>query len=151
MLRRMLKSIKFRITAGIRSIFFVIIGLSRIALKKGVHELFEQILHKIGSKTDFIFETMRKWKNPQIQQGKRAISKKLGHAKSEGFVSAFEGTQINQKSAEKILNDIIKNADAIVIRPKRTKIYLPNGQGLSINTKDGTFIGFVERIKETGL
>ena len=68
-----------------------------------------------------------------------------------GFLAQYEIDYLKPQVllAEKMINEIIFNADIIVIRPQQTKIYLQNGQGISITTKNGEFTGFVELLKET--
>ena len=123
---------------------------ARIILCKG-DKAFKAALQKIGSKSGVIIETSQRWVSSHIQHGARAIHKKTGHAQRGGFVSAFEGLQANQHKAEEVISDIINNADAIILRPKQIKLYLPNGKGLNIRTKDAGFTGFVERLKEDAL
>ena len=122
-------------------------------LRKGVDKLFEPALKKVVGKTNFIIETSRLWKSKQIQQGKRAIQKKQGHAIKNNAThkTAFAGIWPTQENAEKLIHEIIKEADAIVLRNDLVRIYRPNGQGLTINTMNGTFDGFVERVLETQL
>ncbi len=108
------------------------------------HELFNAARLKILGKMEFILQTSRLWKSKQIQQGARAIQKKIGHAEGDLTVSAFEGIKHTQENAEILINDIVKNADVIVIRPELTKIYNKMGQGLSILTEDASFKGLVE-------
>ncbi len=110
---------------------------------------FTLAIRKIIDKTGDIINSARRWDSPQIQAGKRAIQKKQGHAIRDGYQSAFSDIPINQESAEQLINDIIQNAEIIVIRPKQTKVYSQNGQGISISTKNAEFTGFVELLKET--
>jgi len=124
--------------------------LTHVVLKKG-EKLFGEALSKIITKTDDIIQTSRKWSSPQIQEGARAIQKKIGHAESVNAKSAFKNIKYSQENAEQLIYDIINNADAVIIRSKRTMIYNSNGQGLSVNTKTGKFIGFVERNLEKEL
>ena len=106
-------------------------------------------LEKIKIKYEYIINSARRLDSPQIQAGKRAIQKKQGRAVREGYNSPFSDIEINQENAEKLINKIIYNADIIVIRPQQTKIYLKNGQGISIETKNAEFTGFVELLKES--
>jgi len=124
--------------------------LTHVVLRKG-QELFDETMAKIIGKTDEIIETSRSWASPQIQEGKRALQKKMGHSVAINRSSAFEGVQLTQENAENTIKKIIKEADAIVMRPKRTMVYHPDGQGLSISTRTGKFIGFVERTIEEEL
>lgn len=117
--------------------------LTHVVLKKG-EKLFGNALSKIIGKTDEIIRTSRTWASPQIQEGKRAIQKKIGHAPGKGINSAFNKIEFTQQNAEKLINNIINKADAIIIRPQKTIIYTPTGQGLSIKTRTGKFIGFAE-------
>jgi hypothetical protein len=124
--------------------------LTHVVLRKG-EKLFGEAMTKIIGKTDEIIETSRTWASPQIQEGQRALQKKVGHAISLNNKSAFEGIKYTQENAELVMKNIFNKANEIVIRPKRTMIYSPNGQGVSINTKTGRFIGFVERSLEKEL
>jgi len=124
--------------------------LKPVVLKKG-EMLFVKALNKIVGKYDFIKKTSQDCASPQIQQGARAIQKKVGHAESEGYATAFSDIKFNQKEAEKLIYNIISESDVIVIRPFLTKIYNNKGQGISILTQDGTFRGFVERTMENEL
>ncbi len=124
--------------------------LTHVVLQKG-KKLFGDALTKIIGKTDKILNTSRVWDSPQIQKGARAIHKKIGHAEKKKIISAFNGVRHKQGNAEKLIYKIINEADAIVIRPKRTMIYNSTGQGISIGTKAGYFIGFVERQLEKAL
>lgn len=89
-------------------------------MKKG-QKLFGEAITKIIAKTDDILISSRRWDSPQIQVGKRAIQKKQGSAIREGYSSAFSDIPITQKNAEKLINDIIQNADIVVIRPQTNK------------------------------
>lgn len=124
--------------------------LTHVVLRKG-EKLFGDAIVKIIGKTDDIIKTSRNWASPQIQEGKRALQKKIGHSIAGNKKSAFEGIKYTQENAEEVMKTIINEADAVVIRPKRTMIYSSNGQGVSINTKTGKFIGFVERSLEEEL
>ncbi len=124
--------------------------LTHVVLRKG-QKLFGEAITKIIGKTDEIIKTSRSWASPQVQEGKRALQKKIGHSVAKNKSSAFEGIKYTQENAENTMKKIVDEADAIVIRPKRTMIYNSDGQGLSINTKTGKFIGFVERTMEKEL
>lgn len=124
--------------------------LTHVVLRKG-EKLFGHAIVKIIGKTEKILNTSRVWKNTQIQQGARAIDKKIGHAEAKSVISAFQGVKPTQQNAERLINEIIEEADAIVIRRVQTKIYMPDGQGLAVETKTGKFIGFVERLMEKEL
>jgi len=124
--------------------------LTHVVLRKG-EKLFGEALTKIIGRTEKILITSQKWKSSQIQQGARAIDKKTGHAEAKKTVTEFSNIKPTQQNAEKLIQDIINDADAIVIRRFQTKIYRENGQGLAIATADGKFIGFVERALEKEL
>ncbi len=124
--------------------------LTHVVLRKG-QKLFGETITKIIGKTDDIIKTSRSWASPQIQEGQRAIQKKVGHASANNYVSAFENIKFTQKNAEKIINEIVIKADVVVIRPYLTKIYNSKGQGVSIETKTAKFVGLVERSLEKEL
>jgi len=120
-------------------------------LRKGIDNLFEPALKKVVEKTGVIIETARKWKSPQIQEGARAIHKKIGHASkaNANYNTAFAGVDISQANAEKLIHEIIEEAEVIVLRDGVVKIYRANGQGLTIKAHNAKFEGFVERVLET--
>lgn len=124
--------------------------LTHVVLRKG-QKLFGDAMTKIIGKTDDIINSSRLWKRKQIQEGARAIHKKIGHAENKNITSAFDGIKHTQENAEALIKNIIDDADAVVIRPKRTMIYNNKGQGVSVETKTGNFIGFVERQLEEEL
>ncbi len=125
-----------------------------IVLRKGMKE-FDNAIIKISDKLNNIIESSRRLTPPKfkIQEGKRAISKKIGHAeKSDSDIkSAFEGVSITQENAEKLIYDIINQSDAIVGSTKSIKIYNAKGQGIWILRNDISFHGFVERQLEDAL
>lgn len=113
--------------------------------------MFEPALKKVVGKTDVIIETARKWKSSQIQEGARAIHKKFGHANkaNANYNSAFADVGISQANAEKLIHEIIEEADAIVLRDGVVRIYRANEQDLAIKAHNAKFEGFVERVLET--
>lgn len=127
--------------------------LTHLTLKKGIHKLFPKAWKKILIKTGDIIISSRRWDSKQIQAGMRAISKKQGHAIKNVAThsSAFNGLPIKQSKAEELIEKIINGADAIVLRNKRIRVYTPDGKGLSLDTKTGEFVGFVERTLEREL
>jgi len=124
--------------------------LTHVVLRKG-EKLFGDAIVKIIGKTDDIIKSTRVWASPQIQEGKRAIQKKVGHAASNNYKSAFENIDFTQENAEKLIHEIIDGADVVIIRPYLTKIYNLKGQGISIETQTGKFVGLVERSLEKEL
>lgn len=124
--------------------------LTHVALRKG-EALFGEAIAKIIRKTDDIIGTSRHWASPQIQEGKRALQKKNGHAMAGKYISAFENIDYTQENAEKLIHAIINDADVIVIRPYLTKVYNAKGQGVSFETKTAKFVGLVERSLEKEL
>jgi hypothetical protein len=113
--------------------------LTHVVLRKG-EKLFGEAMTKIIGKQDYIIKTSRIWKSSQIQEGARAIDKKLGHSEAKNAASAFFGTKPTQTNAEKIINELMIDADAIVMRPVLTKIYKTNGQGVAIQTANGNLL-----------
>jgi len=112
---------------------------------------FNSACQKIIAKTDFILKTSRIWDSPQIQKGARAIQKKMGHSVRDANPTAYANTKFTQENAEKLINNILNDIDAIVIRPMYTRIYNANGQGINILTKNAEFKGFIERNLESEL
>jgi len=127
---------------------------SRLIFYKGSPE-FEKVLKNIAVKMDNIIFSARKYTPPnfKIQQGKRAIGKKLGDAgkSNANFKSAFDGIAITQENAEKLIFDILHNSDVITAGKESIRIYNSKGQGLSIRRYNAQFKGFVERQLENGL
>jgi len=109
-------------------------------------ELFGEAMIKIAAKLEHVIIYSRKWHSPQIQEGARAISKKIGHAQKvdANYVSVFENLPVNQKKAEELIHNIINQANIIVIHKINVRIFMENGMGVSIKTKNANFVGFVE-------
>ncbi len=124
--------------------------LTHVVLRKG-EKLFGEAMTKIIGKTDEIIETSRILASPQIQHGQRAIQKKIGHAQSNNYKSAFENIEFTQSNAEKLIQEIIKEPDVVIIRPYLTKVYNNKGQGISFETQTAKFVGLVERSLEKEL
>ena len=84
-----------------------------------------------------------------VSEGARAISKKIGHAASGGYESAFKGIKATNEAASKLIRDIVSNPDRIIQGEKTTDIYNASGQGVRINTKTQEFVGLIEASKAT--
>ena len=80
--------------------------------------------------------------NSQISNAVRALDKKLGHAASKGFSSAFEG--VNRSDAGSLVRQIMENPARRVTVGNTIRIFNSSGQGVWFNSITNTFIGFVE-------
>ncbi|GEM_PF-1683763 len=88
-------------------------------------------------------------KGGQISQGARAISKKLGHAASGGFTSAFDGMTGTQEEAEAAIRSIMNNPTRVDHLAKYIDVYNAAGQGIRIEQGTNRFVGFLELSKAT--
>jgi hypothetical protein len=80
----------------------------------------------------------------RITEGARALEKKLGHARSGGFTSAFEGIEPSQIAAERLIRGILR-APARIARGARTlDVYKSKAQGIRILIETNEFLGFLE-------
>src|SRR5206468_1777800 len=80
----------------------------------------------------------------QISEGARAIAKKLGHASSGGFESAFKGSNPTQQEAERLIRNILGDSTSTVAGNKVTNVFNAAGQGVRIENGTNKFIGFLE-------
>jgi len=83
-------------------------------------------------------------KGGQITEGKRALEKKIGHAKATGYKSAFEGIPFTQENAEKLIRDILVNPNRTFMGDKVIDAYDTMGRGVRFDRITGNFIGFLE-------
>jgi RHS repeat-associated protein len=81
----------------------------------------------------------------QISEGARAIAKKLGHAESEGFPSAFAGVNPTQANAEAIIRGAMANPAHTFYGDKVIDVYNAAGQGVRFDRATSAFKGFLER------
>jgi hypothetical protein len=81
----------------------------------------------------------------QITKGAQAIAKKIGHAESEGYVSAFDGIKPTQANAEKLIKSILSNPNTSTYGAKTVDVYNTLGQGVRFNKLTNTFVGFIEK------
>jgi len=96
------------------------------------------------STVDEVVLSSREPASSQIQQGARAIAKKLGHAKSGGFKSAFDGQPVSQASAEQLIRDTLSNPSRVFYGNTVIDVYNVANQGVRFDKATGTFIGFLE-------
>jgi len=125
--------------------------ISKFRIYRKGEPLFDVAIKKIFGKTEDIIVSSRRWKSSQIQEGARAIHKKLGHAEGEAYTSSFNGIKHTQQNAEKLIHEIVEETDVIIIWTNDTKMFTPSGRGICFKTKDAEFVGFMERFKETVL
>lgn len=72
----------------------------------------------------------------QIQEGARAIAKKLGHAQSGGYTSAFAGVKPTQANAEAIIRSTLQNPARTVHGDRVIDVYNAAGQGGTIRSSN---------------
>lgn len=80
----------------------------------------------------------------EITQGARAIAKKLGHARSGGFTSAFQGLNPTQEAAEGVIRDVMHTPTRVFVGDKVVDVYGTAGMGVRFDKSTGCFIGFLE-------
>ena len=80
----------------------------------------------------------------QTTEGARAIAKKLGHAASQGFESAFNNLPKTQEAAEGAIRSIMSNPAKVQVGEKTIRIIGPDGKGLMIDRATNMFKGFLE-------
>jgi hypothetical protein len=73
--------------------------------------------------------------------------KKLGHATSQGFTSAFQG--VEKGSAAAAVRDIMSNPARVVRGGMKTDVYNAAGQGVRFENGTGKFITFLEASQAT--
>jgi RHS repeat-associated protein len=87
--------------------------------------------------------------NEQISVGARSLAKKLGHAESGGYESAFRGIKPTTANAQSIVKDILINPARVVKTNVSIDIYNSAGQGVRLNAQTLKFEGFLEGSKAT--
>jgi RHS repeat-associated protein len=80
----------------------------------------------------------------QITEGARAIAKKLGHAQSGGYSSAFGGVKPNQANAEALIRSTLENPARTFYGDKVIDVYNAAGQGVRFDRATNAFRGFLE-------
>ncbi len=80
--------------------------------------------------------------------GSTALAKKLGHAKSGGYSSAFEGTPTTTAGAQRVLRDILSHPSRTVFGQRSYDVYDATGRGARFS-RSGQFIGFLEHQRAT--
>lgn len=93
---------------------------------------------------DDVVTSAARLRNSQITEGTRAIEKKLGHAKSGNYTSAFQGIAPTQANAESLIRSIMSNPTVTVYGHTWIDIYNSAGQGVRIGAKNAHFEGFIE-------
>ena len=88
-----------------------------------------RLLSQFPSSTiDEVVENSARLKGSQITEGARAIAKKLGHAGSGGYNSAFEGIAPTPTNAESLIRNIMSSPIRTVFGSKSIDIYNAAGQ-----------------------
>jgi hypothetical protein len=80
--------------------------------------------------------------------GARAIAKKLGHAESGGYTSAFEGLAPTTENAQSAIQQILANPSRTVFDKQGYDVYDALGRGARFDMQ-GNFKGFLEASKAT--
>jgi CRISPR/Cas system CMR subunit Cmr6 (Cas7 group RAMP superfamily) len=113
-------------------------------LGKGIR-ITRQLTNFTQTTIDQVIESSRQTrKGGQITEGKRALEKKIGHARAKGYKSAFEGVPFTQENAEKLIRDILVNPKRPFIGDKVIDAYDTLGRGVRFDRITGNFIGFLE-------
>lgn len=81
----------------------------------------------------------------QTTQGVKHLAKKLGHAKSKGYESAFSGIKPTQANANKLIRNILSNPSSSTYGNKTIDVYNSLGQGVRFNRAKNQFVGLLER------
>ena len=121
------------------------------ALVQGIRSVVASVAAKTAPKftqsmIDNVVASSARGRNSQITEGARAIAKKLGHAQSGGYVSAFKGVAPTQANAESQIRNIMSSPSHVFSGNKVMDIYNAVGQGVRINSQTGAFQGFIEKI-----
>ncbi len=85
----------------------------------------------------------------QTTEGARAIAKKIGHAQQGDYQSAFEGIEVTQANAERLIRDIMTDSSRIFVGDKVIDVYNVQGQGVRFDKATRNFIGFLEGVLAT--
>jgi len=85
----------------------------------------------------------------QTTEGARAISKKLGHAQSGGYESAFKCIKPTQANADKLIRDIMSNPSSTTYGNRTVDVYNYLGQGVRYDRSTNKFITFIEQSLST--
>jgi RHS repeat-associated protein len=85
----------------------------------------------------------------QTTEGARAIAKKIGHAQSGGYTSAFEGVKSTQSNADSIIENIFSNPSRTFYGDKVIDVYDATGRGVRFDTETSFFKGFIEASRAT--
>jgi RHS repeat-associated protein len=105
-----------------------------------------KILPQFAQSTiDDVVSSSARAASPQIQAGARAIAKKLGHAESGGYTSAFEGIAPTQANAEALIRTILSSPTTTSFGKRVIDVYNAAGQGVRLNRATSEFITFLEK------
>ncbi len=85
----------------------------------------------------------------QTTEGVRAIDKKIGHAESGGYDSAFDGLPRSQAEVNRVIREILEDPDHVFFGDKVVDVYDASGRGVRFTVQDHTFMGFLERSLQT--
>jgi hypothetical protein len=84
----------------------------------------------------------------QISVGARALAKKLGHAESGGYRSAFDGLAATTENAQTAVQQIMSSPSRTVFGNRTYDVYDALGRGARFD-KQGNFVTFLEAAKAT--
>jgi RHS repeat-associated protein len=85
----------------------------------------------------------------QTTKGVKHLAKKLGHAQSQGYRSAFSGIKPTQVNADKLIRDVLSNPSSSTYGKKTVDVYNSLGQGVRFNRTTNQFVGFIEKSLST--
>lgn len=81
----------------------------------------------------------------RIEEGARSLAKKLGHAASGGYSSAFAGVKPTQANAEAIIRSTLESAARTFYGNKVIDVYNAAGQRVRFDRATNAFGGFSKR------
>ncbi|WP_437591716.1 SpvB/TcaC N-terminal domain-containing protein [Sorangium sp. So ce1000] len=84
----------------------------------------------------------------QISVGARALAKKLAHAQSGGYISAFEGIAPTIESAQSVVQQIMSSPSRTVFGKRTYDVYNALGRGARFDMQ-GNFVTFLEAGRAT--
>lgn len=96
-----------------------------------------------------VVESAGRQYNSNISVGARSLAKKLGHAESGGFESAFKGIEPTSENAQTLVKNILTNPSRVIKGNVTTDIYNSAGQGIRIDNSTHKFLYFIEGTKAT--
>jgi len=97
-----------------------------------------------ASTVDDVVSSAARARSAQITEGGRAIGKKLGHAESGGYTSAFQGVAPTQANAESLIRNIMSKPSVTDYGHTWIDVYNSTGQGVRFGAQNGHFERFIE-------